>query len=67
MDAQSDTRLRLAFRGEEPGGDRCEDDDYEADEDAPATGREAVSNVFALGAHEKDCGVKYPFAIIVDL
>jgi len=36
--AQRDIRLRLAFRGEEPGCDGCEDDDYEADEDTPAKG-----------------------------
>jgi len=39
--AQRDIRLRLAFRGEEPGCDGCEDDDYEADEDTPAKGEEA--------------------------
>lgn len=31
-----DIRLRFALGREKPGGDRCEDDDDEADEDAPA-------------------------------
>jgi hypothetical protein len=43
-----DIRLRLAFRREEPGRNGCEDDDYEADEDAPAKGENAVSKVWFL-------------------
>jgi hypothetical protein len=53
VDAQSDIRLRLAFWGEEPGGYGCEDDDCEADEDAPAKCEEAISNVFVLGCTKR--------------
>jgi hypothetical protein len=45
-----DVRLCFAFGGEEPGCDGCEDDDYKADEDAPARGKESVSKAFNLGS-----------------
>ena len=52
-EAQRDIRLRLAFRGEEPGCRGCKDDDYEADEDAPAKGEKAVSNVCLWAARRE--------------
>ena len=44
-EAQRDIRLRFAFWGEEPDRYGCEDDDYEADEDAPATVRKQLATL----------------------
>jgi hypothetical protein len=58
-------RLRFAFGGEKPGCDGCEDDDYEANEDAPAKVRERSAKSGSR-LHEENFGIRYPFAIVPD-
>jgi len=45
--------LCLAFGGEEPSCYGCEDDDYEADDDAQAGGKDAVSKVQFLESKKR--------------
>lgn len=64
-DISRNIRLRLAFRGEKPGCDGCENDDYEADEDAPAKVRKPSAKTGSR-LHEENFGIKYLFAIVTD-
>jgi hypothetical protein len=53
MELGRGARLCLAFGGEEPSCYGCEDDDYEADDDAPAEGKDAVSKVQFLESKKR--------------
>lgn len=68
MDSSKNIRLCLAFRGEEPCCGGCEDDDYKADEDAPAKDQKAISKI-SVSVRTRMIVVfstRLPFSLIYD-